>query len=96
MTGVKHMIRNRSTYIACWSASKPGAMSATVCGANANSSRHRTAITTTARVRIVWPKARACSAASARRVTKTGTNGATRPAATKTSSASSGRTNAAL
>ncbi len=53
-------------------------------------------MTPTARVRIVWPNALAASIVSARSVTKIGTNGATRPAATNTSRASSGRTNAAL
>ncbi len=55
-----------------------------------------TAMTTTARVRIVRANALAASSACVRSPMKTGMNGATNPPATSTSRASSGRTKAAL
>ena len=96
MIEVTHMTRNSSTYSWRCSASNPGAIRATVCGAKTKSSTAAIAMTAMARVRIVRAKARADSLASALSPMNTGTNGATRPPATSTSRASSGSTNAAL
>jgi hypothetical protein len=96
MTGVRSMIRNRSRYRARFSASNPGAISPIVSGARISRTRLAPPMTSTASVSTVCANLAAAAASERRIVVNTGTNGAVSPAATRTSSASSGSWKAAL